>query len=33
MLIVETSMFTRRFMKLLADEDYRMLQRAVIARP
>ena len=33
MLIVETSVFTRRVTKLLADENYRLLQHALIARP
>src|SRR6267143_5640106 len=33
MLIVETSAFTRRVLKLMADEDYRLLQRVLVADP
>lgn len=33
MLIVETPVFTRRVIKLISDEDYRELQRALVADP
>lgn len=33
MVIVETSVFTRQVQKILADEEYRALQTALIARP
>jgi len=32
-LIVETPVFTRRVIKLISDEDYRELQRALVADP
>jgi mRNA-degrading endonuclease RelE of RelBE toxin-antitoxin system len=33
MLIIETSVFTRRVLKLLADDDYRLLQETLVADP
>ena len=33
MLVVETPVFTRRVLKLLTDDDYRLLQHEVAARP
>jgi mRNA-degrading endonuclease RelE of RelBE toxin-antitoxin system len=33
MVIVETSMFTRRVLQLLAEEEYRKLQAALVNRP
>jgi mRNA-degrading endonuclease RelE of RelBE toxin-antitoxin system len=33
MLVVETPVFTRRVLKLLTDNDYRLLQHEVVARP
>lgn len=33
MIIVETSIFTRRVLELLTDEEYRKLQAALINRP
>lgn len=33
MLIVETTVFTRRLLKLLDDENYRLLQDALVADP
>lgn len=33
MVIVETSIFTRRVLQLLADEEYRRLQAALVNRP
>lgn len=33
MLIVETSVFTRRVLKLLSDENYRSLQQVLVANP
>ena len=33
MLIVETSVFTRRVLKLLSDESYRSLQQVLVANP
>jgi mRNA-degrading endonuclease RelE of RelBE toxin-antitoxin system len=33
MLIVETSVFTRRVLKLLTDENYRSLQQFLVADP
>ena len=33
MLIVETSVFTRRVLKFLSDENYRSLQRFLVADP
>jgi len=33
MVIVETSLFTRRVLELLTDEDYRRLQTALVNRP
>ena len=33
MLIVETSVFTRRVLKLLSDENYRLLQQFLVADP
>jgi mRNA-degrading endonuclease RelE of RelBE toxin-antitoxin system len=33
MLIVETSVFTRRVLKLLSDEKYRSLQQVLVADP
>ena len=33
MLIVETPVFTRRVLKLLTDENYRLLQRELVADP
>jgi mRNA-degrading endonuclease RelE of RelBE toxin-antitoxin system len=33
MLIVETSVFTRRVLKLLSDENYRSLQQVLVADP
>ena len=33
MLIVETSVFTRRVLKLLSDENYRALQQFLVADP
>src|SRR5438874_7028924 len=33
MLIVETSVFTRRVLKLLSDENYRSLQQFLVADP
>jgi mRNA-degrading endonuclease RelE of RelBE toxin-antitoxin system len=33
MVIVETSIFTRRVLQLLADEEYRKLQAALVNRP
>jgi hypothetical protein len=32
-LIVETPVFTRRVIKLISDEDYRELQRALVRDP
>jgi hypothetical protein len=32
-LIVETSVFTRRLLKVMSDEDYKELQRALVADP
>ena len=31
--IIETSVFTRVIRELLADEEYRLLQRGLVARP
>ncbi len=33
MKIVETSIFTRRVVELLADDEYRLLQHALVLRP
>jgi len=33
MLVVETPVFTRSVLKLLTDDDYRLLQHEVVARP
>jgi hypothetical protein len=33
MIIVETSFFTRQVQALLTDEDYRLLQAALVLRP
>ncbi len=33
MLIVETSVFTRRVLKLMSDEDYRELQQMLVGDP
>ena len=33
MLIVETSVFTRRVLKLMSDEDYRKLQQMLVGDP
>jgi mRNA-degrading endonuclease RelE of RelBE toxin-antitoxin system len=33
MLIIETSVFTRRVLKLLSDENYRSFQRFLVADP
>jgi mRNA-degrading endonuclease RelE of RelBE toxin-antitoxin system len=33
MVIIETPIFTRRVLALLADEDYRKLQAALVNRP
>ena len=33
MKIVETTIFTRRVLKLLADDEYRLLQQALLLRP
>ena len=33
MLVVETQVFTRRVLKLLTDDDYRLLQHELVARP
>jgi len=33
MLIIETSVFTRRVLKLLSDENYRSLQQFLVADP
>ena len=33
MVIVETSIFTRRVTELLPDEEYRLLQATLLARP
>lgn len=33
MLIVETPVFTRRVLKLLSDDDYRLLQHTLLADP
>jgi len=33
MLVVETPVFTRRVLKLLTDDNYRLLQHEVVARP
>ena len=33
MVIVETSIFTRRVTELLPDEEYRLLQAALLGRP
>jgi len=33
MLIVETSVFTRRVLKLLSDDNYRFLQQTLVADP
>lgn len=33
MVIVETSVFTRRVLNILADEEYRQLQTALLNRP
>jgi mRNA-degrading endonuclease RelE of RelBE toxin-antitoxin system len=33
MQIVETTVFTRRILKLLTDEEYRLLQHALLMRP
>jgi len=33
MIIVETSFFTRQVQDLLTDEDYRLLQAALVLRP
>jgi len=33
MVIIETSIFTRRVTELLSDEDYRLLQATLLARP
>ncbi len=33
MVILETSIFTRRVLELLADEDYRKLQIGLVNRP
>jgi hypothetical protein len=32
-LIVETSVFTRRVLKLMSDEDYRELQQMLVGDP
>ncbi|MCJ7625803.1 MAG: hypothetical protein MUO76_20110 [Anaerolineaceae bacterium] len=31
--IVETTIFTRRVTRLLADDEYRLLQQALLLRP
>lgn len=33
MVIIETSMFTRRIQELMSDEDYKDLQEALVNRP
>jgi hypothetical protein len=33
MLIIETSVFTRRVLKLLSDDDYGILQQHLVADP
>jgi hypothetical protein len=33
MIIVETTIFTRRVTKLLKDDEYRLLQQALLLRP
>ena len=33
MLVVETPVFTRRVLKLLSDDDYRLLQHQLVANP
>ncbi|MBU0512314.1 MAG: type II toxin-antitoxin system RelE/ParE family toxin [Chloroflexi bacterium] len=33
MKIVETSIFTRRVVELLTDDEYRLLQHALVSRP
>ena len=33
MQIIETTVFTRRVTKLLSDDEYRLLQHALVARP
>jgi len=33
MLVVETPVFTRRVLKLLTDDDYRLLEHELVARP
>jgi mRNA-degrading endonuclease RelE of RelBE toxin-antitoxin system len=33
MLLVETPVFTRRVLKLLTDDDYRLLQQELVGRP
>ncbi len=33
MKIVETTVFTRRIIKLLTDDEYRLLQHALLVRP
>ena len=33
MVIIETSIFTRKIVQLISDEDYRSLQLALILRP
>jgi mRNA-degrading endonuclease RelE of RelBE toxin-antitoxin system len=33
MLVVETPVFTRGVLKLLTDDDYRLLQHELVARP
>jgi len=33
MIIIETSIFTRRIQALLSDEEYRLLQRTLVLRP
>jgi hypothetical protein len=31
--IIETSVFTRRIVELMSDEEYRLLQQTLVARP
>ena len=33
MLVVETPVFTRRVLRFLTDDDYRLLQHELVARP
>ena len=33
MVIIETSMFTRRIKELMSDDDYKDLQEALVTRP